>query len=293
MTWLPAALAFALVALVVNAVAILLVRVPRAAPGQELRLLDHLRELQARVLAVVVATAVLFFAFFAFGVREVASLAGFPVLVPWPSVDASVAALAFRALADRFTPAGVELVVTSPLDGVVALLAVALGLTALAVVPAVAWQAAAFLGPALFESERRAVLVAVPLAVGLFLAGAAFGWLLVLPNVFATLYGYASALEARLLLSVHALVTFAAVMLVVFGVAFELPLVMAALSRLGLVSPRAWLSHWRHAIVAIVVVAAVVTPDPTVVSQMFVAVPLLGLYFLGAGVASLARPRAA
>ncbi|HLE97271.1 MAG TPA: twin-arginine translocase subunit TatC [Candidatus Thermoplasmatota archaeon] len=279
---------FVALALVVNVAAGRLLHVARARPGQDLGLLDHLRELRGRFLSVLAAVAVLAFVFFGFGLRLVADR----FWIPWPSAHDSVAAAVFRAMAERFTPAGVDLVVTSPLDGVVALVWVALALTAAAASPILAWHTASFLGPAMRANEKRAVLVAVPLGVGLFLAGAAFAWFLLVPTIFATLYTYAGALDAQLLLAVPELVSFAAILLLVFGLSFELPVVMAAVSRVGLVKPRTWWRGWRHAILAIVVVAAVVTPDPTVVSQMFVAVPLLGLYVLGATMASLLGRRA-
>lgn len=294
--WLPFWPAFAVlgvVAFAVNVVAAAVVRVPRLRPGESAGLLDHLRELQARLVSVVLAVAVLLLLFFTFGVRVVPTPWGFPAVYPWASPDMSVAALAFRGLADAFVPPGVTLVVTSPLDGVVSLILVALALTAFAAVPIVAWHTALFLGPALQGNEARAVLVAVPLALALFLAGVAFGWLVMVPTVFATLYTYAGALDAALLITVHSLVSFSAVMLLVFGVAFELPVVMAALSRVGVVQPRTWATGWRQAVLAIVIVAAIVTPDPTIVSQLLVAVPMLVLYVLGIGAAFLAgKPRA-
>lgn len=295
--WLPFWPAFAVLgvlAFIVNLAAATLVRVPRLRAGESAGLLDHLRELQARILSVVLAVAVLLLLFFTFGVRKVDTSWGFPVMAPWPSQDMSVAALAFRALADAFVPPGVTLVVTSPLDGVVSLILVALALTAFAATPIVAWHVSLFLGPALEKKEARAALVAIPIALGLFLAGVAFGWVVMVPTVFSTLYGYAGALDAALLLTVNSLVSFSAVMLLVFGIAFELPVVMAALSRVGIVEARTWATGWRHAILAIVIVAAIVTPDPTVVSQLLVAVPMLGLYVLGIGAAFVTgRTRAA
>ena len=65
------------------------------------------------------------------------------------------------------------------------------------------------------------------------------------------------------------------------GLAFETPLVMALLARLGLVSPKAMLRQWRDAIVVIAVIAAMVTPTVDPVNMALVMGPLLALYFLG------------
>jgi sec-independent protein translocase protein TatC len=69
------------------------------------------------------------------------------------------------------------------------------------------------------------------------------------------------------------------------GLAFQTPLLMYGLARVGLATPRGYLKKWRHATVVIVIVAAVATPDPTPVSQLLVAGPMLGLYFLGVALA--------
>ncbi len=70
-------------------------------------------------------------------------------------------------------------------------------------------------------------------------------------------------------------------MILWIGLAFETPLVMAMLARLGLVSPQAMLGQWRIAVVAIAVLAAIVTPTVDPVNMAIVMVPLLALYFLG------------
>ena len=70
-------------------------------------------------------------------------------------------------------------------------------------------------------------------------------------------------------------------MILWIGLAFETPLVMALLARLGLVSPKAMLGQWRGAVVAIAVIAAIVTPTVDPVNMALVMGPLLALYFLG------------
>src|SRR5437016_5723259 len=88
--------------------------------------------------------------------------------------------------------------------------------------------------------------------------------------------------------------TFAARMLLAFGVTFELPVVTFFLARIGVVTHRTLLGAGRYAIVVIFIVAAVLTPGPDVASQLLMAAPLLVLYGLSIGVAwAAARPAAA
>jgi sec-independent protein translocase protein TatC len=151
---------------------------------------------------------------------------------------------------------------------------------------------ARFLAPALRPSERRWLAWAVLPAVVLFLLGAAFGFVVLLPVTFAALYEFSDALGAASLLSVADFAGFTLAFLAGCGLAFELPLVMALLARSGVVAPRTFWNRWRHALVVVLVVAMVVTPDPTIVSQLLLAAPLMALYVVGAALASRLAPPA-
>ncbi len=208
---------------------------------------------------------------------------------PWPvprfALYDSMASQLFRAVAHDLVPANVRLIVTSPMDGFAAQFTWSVALGALLAMPILLWQIGGFFAPALKPREARWLRLAIVPAVLLFVAGALFAYLEVVPLAMSALYNFSDALGAESLLDVGSFSGFVLGFLAGFGLAFQTPLVMIALSRAGLVAPRTWWKGWRHAIVAIVVIAGVLTPDPTVVSQMLLAVPLLGLYFLGAGLA--------
>jgi sec-independent protein translocase protein TatC len=92
--------------------------------------------------------------------------------------------------------------------------------------------------------------------------------------------------DVTAVLSINSYLTFATTLLVAFGVAFQLPVVIFFLARLGIVNHRDLVRGFRYSIVAIAVVAAILTP-PDVVSMSLMAVPLVVLYGLGIGVAWL------
>ncbi|MCA1813178.1 MAG: twin-arginine translocase subunit TatC, partial [Halobacteriales archaeon] len=181
----------------------------------------------------------------------------------------------------QFVPPGVELVVTDPISAAMVQVEVALALALLIGSPLVAYEAASFLMPALLPPERKLLLRAIPAVTGLFLAGAAFAYLLMVPTMMRVLYSYALGLGARSLLTVDSLVSFALIVTVIFGLSFELPVFMVVLAKLGLVSPATMRAKWRHIVVGIFVLSAVITPDPSVISQVLVAVPLCVLYVAG------------
>lgn len=254
------------------------------------KFLEHLAELQARLLPVAVLFAFLNFAYFASGLREV-HWRNLTLVAPTFSVDSSLATRAFEAFAERLVPAGVQLVVLRPADAVLAQVQMTLFLAFVSILPLLLYELAVFVGPALRERERKLAVRVVPLVSGLFVAGALFGYLVMAPLMIRTLYDFAPATGAAPLLVVGDLISFSLLVIVAFGLAFELPVVMYVLARIGLVKAATFRHYLRHAVVVIVVTAGVVTPDPSVVSQLLVAVPVTTLYVLGMLAASLAERR--
>lgn len=243
------------------------------------RLMEHLGELQARLVPVAVAFALLNLLYFTIGVR--ATTAGWPLPVAALAPGQSLSAQAFDAFAHRLVPEGVQLVALRPVEAVLAQVQVTLFLAFVAVLPLLAHEAAAFLAPALRPRERRVARSVLPVLVGLFAGGALFGFTQMAPLLIRTLYAYAPGLGARPLLAVSDLVAFALLVMLAFAVAFELPVAMYGLARLGLVRAATFGRYVRHAVLVIVLAAGVLTPDPSVVSQLFVAVPVTGLYLVG------------
>lgn len=157
--------------------------------------------------------------------------------------------------------------------------------------PVVFFQAWRFVAPGLYEKERR---VALPFSIAasfFFIAGAAFCYWLVFPIAFDFFLREFGSIGVAAQIRISEYLTFASRMLLAFGVTFELPVATFFLARIGLVTHRTLIEWWRYAVVAIFVVAAVLTPGPDMASQFLMATPLLLLYVLSIGVAYVvARP---
>ncbi len=157
--------------------------------------------------------------------------------------------------------------------------------------PVIFYQAWRFVAPGLYDREKR---VALPFAVAasiFFVSGAAFCYWLVFPVAFRFFLDEFASIGVAAQIRVSEYLSFASRMLLAFGVTFELPVVTFFLARIGLVTHHGLIAWWRYAIVAIFIVAAVLTPGPDVASQMLMACPLLVLYVLSIGVAyAVARP---
>lgn len=285
--WIAVALAAAVALLVAAALAAR--DRARGPPPEAAGLLDHLRELQTRLRASLLAVLALLLVFAALGAGWW-TVGG--VRIPVPRLgEPTIAAAAYAEMTRAFVPAGVQLVVLRPVDAVAAQLWVAVLLAIIAALPVVVYEVASFLAPALLPGERSVALRIAPLILALFAAGAAFAWFLLVPFLIRTLYGFAPAIGATPLLDVPELVSFATFVVLAMGLVFELPVVMAALARAGIVRPATFASKWRHAIVGIFLLAAFVTPDPTVVGQLLVAVPMAALYGIGVAAAYALGPK--
>lgn len=256
---------------------------------------EHLEELRNR-LRVVMAFLILFFlVFIAFDLLPV-RISGIDVPVPVPMFFASNTPIADRVFAyfvDYYKPANVNLTILHPWDGVIVEIKVAFFLAVLASAPVSAYEFSKFIGPALRPSERRIIVrVAVPVLL-LFIAGVIVAHVVVLPFTFDFLYSVAARLNVDFpLLFIDDFVSFVVVFLVAFGGAFELPVVMYAVTAAGLVDAGFWRRHWRFAVIAIFVFGAIVTPDGSGVTMLLVALPMLVLYVGGYAAVAIRERRA-
>ncbi|MBO4625716.1 MAG: twin-arginine translocase subunit TatC [Alphaproteobacteria bacterium] len=146
-------------------------------------------------------------------------------------------------------------------------------------IPVALWQTWAFVAPGLKNNERNFIFPILILSPILFLVGAGFAFYALLPFVFRFFIeiNEAAPVPSLVLPAVRDYLSFAVSMIKVFGIAFQLPLVMVVLNRLGVLSRERVLKMRRYAIVFIVIVAAVLTP-PDVVSQILLAVPVWLLF---------------
>lgn len=159
--------------------------------------------------------------------------------------------------------------------------------TAFAVaLPYIAFELLLFIAPGLSRSARLTGLIAMPLILIFFAAGMLFTYYVLLPPAVAFLLNF---MGIPTIVRPASYITFATGLMFWVGLAFELPLVSYVLAAMGLL-PARWLSaNWRVATVALAVVAAAITPTVDPINMMLVWIPLVALYFLSVGTASLAQ----
>jgi len=186
-------------------------------------------------------------------------------------------------------PQGSRMIATGVITPFLIPMKIAFMAAILVVLPYILYQAWAFVAPGLYAHEKRLVLPLVVSSTLLFLVGMLFCYFVVFRKVFAFIARFAPK-SISVAPDIEAYFNFVLGMFVAFGLAFEVPVVVVVLVLTGLVSVQQ-LREWRgYVIVAIFIVAAVVTP-PDVVSQVSLAVPMCLLYEVGIFFAQIAARR--
>lgn len=147
--------------------------------------------------------------------------------------------------------------------------------------PWILWQGWGFISPGLYRRERKWAIPFVAGAAGLFIVGGLFGYFIAFRYGMEFLFGIGKDVHVLPLITIESYFdTFVDVMLAL-GLIFELPVLLFFLTLLRVASPSFLLEHTRYAIMAIVTLAAIVTPTVDAVNLMLVAVPMCVLFFLG------------
>lgn len=144
--------------------------------------------------------------------------------------------------------------------------------------PVIIYQFWVFVAPGLYNKERRILFPIIFLSSFFFVGGALFGYFIVFPFGFKFFLGFATD-TIRPLPSMREYLSFSSKLLLAFGLAFELPLVITLLAKLGLISVDFLRKNRKYAILLFFVGAAILTP-PDVVTQIMLALPLMALYEL-------------
>jgi len=180
---------------------------------------------------------------------------------------------------------GVPLQFLKPTDMIWVYMEIILSMAAVITMPVLIIEIMLFIRPGLENPQeiaayRSATVFGIPAVIVFFAIGVIFAYFVLLPLMLRFLANtggdYASPNW-----NIRDYFSFVLAVILWIGLAFETPLVMALLARLGIASPQAMLKQWRIAVVAIAVIAAIVTPTVDPVNMALVMGPLLLLYFLG------------
>lgn len=182
-----------------------------------------------------------------------------------------------------------RLVILSPTDPIMILLKLGALVGLVLASPVILWQLWAFLSPALYEKEKKAIIPALFVGMILFFVGAWLGFAIVVPKALSVLLNIQAGVFETMI-TYDRYFGFVMRLVLAFGLSFELPLIMIILAVLGVVTPAMLSRFRRHAIVLACIGGALMSPGPDVFSMMLMTVPLVFLYEIGlAGVVIVHR----
>jgi len=234
-------------------------------------LLEHLEELRKRIVWSIMAVAIAFFACFYYAPKIYAYVQQ-PVLEP----------LKDRNLAEQ------TLVFTNPIEPFNMYVKIGMVAGIFLASPFVLYQVWMFIAPGLYRNEKKYVLPFMFSTVALFVGGGIFGYKIVFPQALIFLIGFGSQFKPMITVSEYTSLFLTVIL--GLGVVFELPIVISFLALMGLVSA-GWLwRNIRYAILAIFIIAAIVTPTPDVVNMCIFAAPMVVLYLVSIGAAWILHP---
>ncbi len=245
----------------------------KANPQGQMALMDHVREARNRLfksaIAVIAATIGGFFLY-----DPVLRALGAPIIAI-NKQEGRTASLNFDTAA-------------SPFD---LLIQVSIFLGVVMSSPVWLYQLWAFITPGLKAKERRTALAFIAVAVPLFLAGIWLAWL-ILPNAVRVLTDFTPE-DFSNLISVSVYFTFVLRLMLAFGIAFLLPVVLFGLNLVGLISGKQILKAWRITVFLVCLFAAMAAPGGDALSMFYLAAPLLLLFFIAIGLCLLNDKRRA
>jgi sec-independent protein translocase protein TatC len=169
-----------------------------------------------------------------------------------------------------------ELVLTKVSGGFTLRMQVALYAAIALAIPFLLYQVWAFVSPGLYQHERKYIFPVIGMGSILFILGAAFAYKIAFPMACSFLLGWQEGFQT--LLNAEEYLDLILFLMLGLGFAFQIPTISFILGRIGLITPKFLLRYWRHAVVIIVVVAAIATPTPDANNLMVVAIPMCLLY---------------
>lgn len=229
-----------------------------AAVEPEMTLTEHLVELRKRLIYAVISVAAGFGLSFNFSEKIFEVLRG-PIL---PFLEKSGSTLNYTAIAEKF----MTHVKVSVLAGFI--------LTT----PLWLYQVWAFVAPGLYKKEKKYIGIFIVFGSVLFITGVLFAYYLALPSAFEYLINFGGDAD-KPMITISEYLSFFTMTVLIFGAAFEMPLILMLLGIIGLIDAEFLKKNWRFAIVIMSVLAAIFSP-PDAMSMLLVLVPMTSLYGL-------------
>jgi len=242
--------------------------------------LQHLEELKDRVQVSLIFFIIVFACIYMLSIRSF-EWNGWTIYYPYPDFYNNIPAQVFERFKADLLPPDVLLLNIGGIDALVVNVKIGMFMAFAISIPVFAWQASKFFMPALYDHERSFLMWTIFPSTFLFIVGALFSYFFFTPWAMEFFFTFSDTMGVEKTMAVTKFLSWIFMMILAFGLIFQLPIVMAGLTKLSIVSADAWKKGWRYAIVAFVIIGGIITPDVSGVTQLIVAIPMTGLYIVG------------
>jgi len=206
---------------------------------------------------------------------------GYGLFVLYPDTFNSLSIQVISHIKNDLLSNNISLVQTTPGQAFTAQMYVAIIMGTVGSLPVIVGELFAFLNPALHYSEKRIIKSIVVPTVSLFVMGCLFSYYVAIPYILDFLYQYGQAMSILSFFEITSFILFVVNMLLIFGFAFQVPIVMWALTKALIVNTNFWKDNLRYVIIFLVLLGAIITPDGSGITMWFVVGPLMLLYVIG------------
>lgn len=240
-----------------------------AAPAPEderaMTLIEHLVELRTRLVRA--------------GIGVILGLVvGVVLIAPGGPVElVDIIITTFAPINDAYAP----LQAVNTAETFTSYMGVALTIGIILAMPVIVYQLLAFIVPGLTDGERRVLYSSLPFVTFFFLSGVAFGWLITVPTAIRFLIGFSQSELIQAQPTLSDFLSTITTLLLINGIVFELPVIIYVLAFLGVVTTAQLKKYRRFAVVAVVIIAALITPTGDPINLLLLAVPMYLLFEVG------------
>jgi len=242
--------------------------------------LQEANELKKYLLSWFFSFIAIIFILFSVGLSK-AFILGKEVYIPVFSQH-SLTVVFFQAIKRDLVPSGVILIATSPLSVFISQVKIAIVGALIVTFPFLLYKLSCYISPALYAREKRAALMLLIPSTFLFVSGAVFAYFMLIPPTFALLYSFNTILGVTPFFAIDEFISWTLAAMFATGILFLLPVFMYLLTRFGIIPPLFWREQWRVSLVVFLIIAAIITPDPSGITMIIIALPMIFLYGIGA-----------
>ena len=246
--------------------------------------MKYVKELRARLIRVTTVLAIMTTFCMTLSIHiHTLYFGNYKIVLPYVNINPlnNIAIQTIHTMKSNLLPTNVALIQTEPTEALFAEINVALLLGLTLVMPLIIWELIAFVSPALYRYEKKTLKIILVPAITLFAIGCLFSYFYVIPYLLNFLYYYGNSMNISSFFSVQEFAPFVMQFMIAFGLSFQLPIIMWAITASALVEPKFWRDNLKYAVLLFVIFGAVITPDGSGITMWFVAGPMLILYLGG------------